>query len=155
MSGLKSCPWCASARISLCETDYDGRKAYAYGCATRDCHGNIWALGYGLFETPEQAIVAWNTRLAHRDLAETVARLWGKGAKTHCHRGHPLTRQTIYFDKTGHRHGCILCAREKGRLRKMGITDAAVRLPIEDLQPLRNRKTFLIADRCRDLRQNS
>lgn len=82
-------------------------------------------------------------------------RLWGKGAKTHCHRGHPLTRETIYFDKTGHRHGCILCAREKGRLRKMGITDAAVRLPIEDLQPLRSRKTFLIADRCRDLRQNS
>lgn len=75
---LETCPWCSSNRLNLCDTDFDGRKAYAWGCTTRGCHGNIWALGYGLFETREDATSAWNHRTPPDD---SVARIvaWLRG----------------------------------------------------------------------------
>lgn len=65
MSKLLPCPFCGSAKLSICETDSwwnDPPKAYAVSCASADCHGNIWQLGYHLFETEQKARDAWNTR---------------------------------------------------------------------------------------------
>ena len=62
---LLPCPFCGGTRLSICETESswnDSAKAYAVSCASADCHGNIWKLGYHLFETKGKAIAAWNTR---------------------------------------------------------------------------------------------
>lgn len=67
MAKLLPCPFCGSAKLSICETDSwwnDPPKAYAVSCASADCHGNIWQLGYHLFETEQKARDAWNTRAA-------------------------------------------------------------------------------------------
>lgn len=69
---LEPCPWCAETNAIVCRTDYGPAdlKVYAVSCQTRDCHGAIWALGYGLFPTPEQAIAAWNTRAAPNPVSD-------------------------------------------------------------------------------------
>ena len=56
------CPFCGSDRVGFCETDYQERKAYAISCTTKGCHGVVWALGFGLFESREEAIRGWNIR---------------------------------------------------------------------------------------------
>lgn len=60
----KPCPFCGSTRLVMGTTEFkaDGRPAYAVSCTTRGCHGVIFALGYGLFATQEQAVQAWNRR---------------------------------------------------------------------------------------------
>lgn len=71
---LKPCPFCGGEQLEICRTDYtpDNCKAYAVTCRTRDCHGAIFALGYGLFDTEAEAITAWNTRSAEQGKAELV-----------------------------------------------------------------------------------
>ena len=64
---LKPCPFCGSDKLLICETTFDANVeglAYAVSCRVRECHGGIWALGSGCFETAEEAIAAWNTRAA-------------------------------------------------------------------------------------------
>lgn len=63
----KPCPFCGESNSVICETTYDegGREemqTYAVSCRTRDCHGVIYKLGFGLFAMKDDAIKAWNKR---------------------------------------------------------------------------------------------
>jgi hypothetical protein len=61
---LLPCPFCGDSNAVICATNFEpeGRPAYAVSCRTRHCHGVIFKLGYGLFETHKETIAAWNTR---------------------------------------------------------------------------------------------
>jgi Lar family restriction alleviation protein len=60
---MKPCPFCGESNAIVCDTEYgNGGQSYAVSCRTRDCHGVIFKLGYGLFDTKEKAIKAWNHR---------------------------------------------------------------------------------------------
>jgi len=59
---LKPCHFCGEEYTLVCKTNYLDTHAYAITCRTRDCHGAIFSLGFGLFDTDEKAIAAWNTR---------------------------------------------------------------------------------------------
>lgn len=62
MEKLKPCPFCGEANAVICETDYCGNPAYAVSCRTKECAAVIFSLGFGQFETKDQAVAAWNTR---------------------------------------------------------------------------------------------
>lgn len=61
---LKPCPFCGSNRSQVNLTRYkpNGKDAFNVTCLTRDCHGAIYSLAVGLFDTRQAAITAWNTR---------------------------------------------------------------------------------------------
>lgn len=69
---LKPCPFCGGDKLIICETDFglEQQKVYAVSCLYSGCHGGIFALSYGNFETKDEAIAEWNTRdFAERDEA--------------------------------------------------------------------------------------
>ena len=59
---IKPCPFCGESWTIICETDYIEGKSYTVSCRTKGCAGAIYSLGFGLFETVEKAVVAWNIR---------------------------------------------------------------------------------------------
>jgi Lar family restriction alleviation protein len=59
---LKPCPFCGETWSRICTTEYLDTEAFAVTCRTKRCHGAIFSLGYGLFDTETKAIAAWNTR---------------------------------------------------------------------------------------------
>lgn len=72
MTGLKPCPFCGEAGVAVSSSPcgwHEPPVAWHVCCLTKGCHGAIFALGYDLFATPEEAIAAWNTRaLPDRDM---------------------------------------------------------------------------------------
>ncbi len=82
---LKPCPFCGGDKNVICKTDYGDGDAYAVSCRYMECHGAIFALGYGYFHTEAEAIAEWNTRAvdpaaireaALREAAEVVHKWW-------------------------------------------------------------------------------
>jgi len=59
---LKPCPFCGGTRLSMCETVFQDREAYAVTCCTSECHGGVFSLGYGNFPSRELAAARWNER---------------------------------------------------------------------------------------------
>ena len=61
---LKPCPFCGGDKLIICETDFgfEEQTVYAVSCRYPECHGGIYALSHGNFETKDEAIAAWNTR---------------------------------------------------------------------------------------------
>jgi Lar family restriction alleviation protein len=64
VTDLKPCPFCGGDKLNITESVYEPTKELvcAVTCRTRDCHGAIYMMGYGLFRTHGDAIAAWNTR---------------------------------------------------------------------------------------------
>jgi hypothetical protein len=101
------CPFCEGTRLTICETDFEDRKAYAVTCCTIGCHGGIWALGHGRFESREQAVTAWNMRGAQSTAKRSVIELedWSEDGcwefavwrgEDHIVTGHRPTRDEAY-----------------------------------------------------------
>lgn len=62
---LLPCPFCGGTRLMVTDSPcpyHESGRAYTVSCTTRDCHGAIYALGYDLFRTPDEAVAAWNER---------------------------------------------------------------------------------------------
>lgn len=61
---LKPCPFCGGDKLIICETDFgfEEQTVYAVSCRYPECHGGIYALSHGNFETKDEAIAAWNAR---------------------------------------------------------------------------------------------
>ena len=64
MTDLLPCPFCGESWVHINKTRYLDTEAFAGTCRTKGCHGVIFSLGYGLFETEAEAIAAWNHRAA-------------------------------------------------------------------------------------------
>lgn len=58
------CPFCGGTKNIVCETWFEGeaRNAYAVSCMTVNCHGGVFRLGSGDFQSEAEAIEAWNER---------------------------------------------------------------------------------------------
>jgi len=83
---LKPCPFCGGDKLIICETDFgfEEQTVYAVSCRYDGCHGGIYALSHGYFETKDEAIEEWNTRAvdpaaireaALREAAEALSNL--------------------------------------------------------------------------------
>lgn len=75
-ANLKPCPFCGGDKLIICKTDFgfEEQTVYAVSCRYPECHGGIYALSHGNFETKDEAIAAWNTRAetAEAKLAKAV-----------------------------------------------------------------------------------
>ena len=60
----KPCPFCGGDKLNMCETEFfpERRLSHAVSCRTQECHGGIFKLGHGEFETEHAAVSAWNER---------------------------------------------------------------------------------------------
>lgn len=60
----------------------------------------------------------WATHAENMRDAVERGRLWGKGAREFCKRGHRLIPENIYYKKNGHRNGCKICAGMDDAIRR-------------------------------------
>jgi hypothetical protein len=60
----KPCPFCGSNKVNICDTHFqpEQRAAYCVSCRMPECHGGVFVLGHGEFETIHAAVSAWNER---------------------------------------------------------------------------------------------
>ena len=83
-TSVRECPFCGSEKLGIISSYCEPmeRDAYAIKCNTNGCHGEIWHLAFGQFETEEQAIAAWNTRasLASRPAVQITEEMKRAGA---------------------------------------------------------------------------
>jgi Lar family restriction alleviation protein len=79
----KPCPYCGENNAIICKTEFaaENRLSFAVSCRTKGCAGAVYSLAFGLFETEEQAIAAWNTRTPPEQNCKSFCKLFAS-AKT-------------------------------------------------------------------------